>query len=704
MDTRGRTRKPVVLVVEDEAGTRLLVRESLEGRGFALEECTSGEEAIAAFPKLHPDLVLLDVMMDGIDGFATCEAIRALPGGRDVPIVFMTGLDDIESVARAYESGATDFITKPITWLLLSHRIAYILRASSAFQDVAQSERKTRAILDAIPDSMVHLDQGGIVLDLKLAEGKTHWVAAPDAGGKRIHDLLPSDIAEQALRTAADVLRTGAASMFEWERKCEGERHHYETRIVRSGDRDALLIIRDITDRRQAEAEIARLAFYDTLTGLPNRLLFKDRLNQALLDANRYGRQVALMYLDLDRFKRINDTLGHSVGDRLLIAVAERVTTTFRRSDTVGRAGTDSEDITVARQGGDEFTVMLTNVDGAPQVSRIARRLLTALAVPFGIEGHEIFITGSIGIALYPVDGSDTETMQKNADTAMYEAKEHGRNTFQFYTQSMNSLAVQRLLIENHLNKAIERNELLLYYQPQFDLTSGVISGLEALVRWQHSELGMVSPGEFISLAEESGLIVSIGEWVIREACRQGVAWRRQGLPPVRISVNLSPYQLRDPRLAGIIENALRVYGMDPECLELEITEGAIMKNVESALATLNQMRELGVAISIDDFGTGYSSLAQLKRLPMDRLKIDRSFIKDIPQSTDDQAITKVIILIGHNLGMKVLAEGVETRAQMTYLQECGCDEFQGYLFSPPLPAVAVPDFLASPPAIATAD
>jgi diguanylate cyclase (GGDEF)-like protein len=690
--------------VDDEATTRLLVRGSLEGSGFALEECTSGEEAIAVFPTLHPDLVLLDVMMEGIDGFNACKAIRALPGGRDVPIVFMTGLEDVESVARAYESGATDFITKPITWLLLGHRIAYILRASSAFQDVAQSERKTRAILDAIPDSMVHLDQDGTILDAKLAEAKGRWDAAPDQDGKRIHDLLPSDIAEQTLRTTADVLRTGDACVFEWERSFHGNSYHYETRIVRSGDRDALVILRDITDRKRAEAEIARLAFYDTLTGLPNRFLFKDRLDQALLAATRYGRQVALMYLDLDRFKRINDTLGHSIGDRLLIAAAERVTRAFRRSDTVGRPGTDADEITVARQGGDEFMVMLTNVEGAPQVSRIARRVLASLAVPFSIDGHEIFITGSIGIALYPLDGADAETLQKNADTAMYEAKEHGRNTLQFYAQSMNSMAVQRLLIESHLNKAIERNELLLYYQPQWDLMRGVISGLEALVRWQHSELGMVSPNEFISLAEEAGLIVPIGEWVIREACRQGAAWRQQGLPSLRISVNLSTYQLRDPGLPGMIEKALWLHGMDPNCLEIEITEGAIMKNVESALVTMNQMRDLGVTISMDDFGTGYSSLAQLKRFPMHRLKIDRSFIKDIPQSTDDQAITKVIILIGHNLDMKVLAEGVETSAQLKYLQECGCDEFQGYLFSPPLPAVAVPDFLASPPAIPSAD
>jgi diguanylate cyclase (GGDEF)-like protein len=695
-------RKPVILVVDDEASTRLLVRGSLENAGFVLQECTSGEEAIEAFPRLAVDLLLLDVMMDGMDGFAACEAIRALPGGQDIPVVFMTGLDDVESIARAYKAGATDFITKPISWLLLGHRIAYILRASAALGDVTRSERKTRAILNAIPDSMLHLRHDGTVLDLKLAEGKSHWVTERGADRTRLHSVLPSGIAEQILGLTADVLRTGAAREFEWQWSANGDEHHYETRIVRSDDQDALVIIRDVSDRRKAEAEIARLAFYDTLTGLPNRLLFRDRLKQAILEARRYNRQVALLFLDLDRFKRINDTLGHSVGDRLLIAVAERVTSALRRSDTVGRIGTNPEGITVARQGGDEFTIMVTHIDGAPQVSRIASRLLTSLAVPFNIEEHEIFISGSIGIALYPLDGSDTETMQKNADTAMYEAKEHGRNTFQFYTQSMNSMAVQRLLIENHLNKAIEKDQLLLYYQPQVHIPSGCISGFEALIRWQHTDLGLVVPGEFISLAEESGLIVSIGEWVIREACRQGVAWRRQGLPSMRISVNLSTYQLRDPHLAGIIERALRMHGMDPGCLELEITEGAIMKNLEGALVTLNQIRELGVTISIDDFGTGYSSLAQLKRFPVDRLKIDRSFIKDIPQSTDDQAITKVIILIGHNLDMKVLAEGVETPAQLEYLQESECDEFQGYLFSPPLPAVAVPEFLMSPPKIAS--
>ena len=430
-----------------------------------------------------------------------------------------------------------------------------------------------------------------------------------------------------------------------------------------------------IEQRRLAE-QLAYQAQHDALTGLPNRSLFEDRLQQAIALAERSGKRVALFFIDLDRFKQINDTLGHHVGDELLKQVALRLAEQVRRSDTL------------ARMGGDEFTLILGNLKHPADALRIAQKLLTVLSQPFQVRGHEFYVTGSIGISVYPDDGMDTAILQRNADSAMYRAKQRGKNTYQLFKPEMNEAAVERLQLENYLRKALDRLELITYYQPYIDLVTGRVIGTEALLRWQHPELGLVPPGKFIPVAEDSGLIVRIGAWVIEEACRQTKAWQDAGHGPLRVSVNVSPVQFTQIDFVKTVERALLASGLEPCYLELELTEGIVMQDIERAVAYMTELRTLGVRFSIDDFGTGYSSLAYLQKLPIDNLKIDRSFIMNLepghPLSASGLSLVKTIMALAHNLALHVTAEGVETPKQLRFLQETGCDQAQGFLLAKP--------------------
>ncbi|MBI5659280.1 MAG: EAL domain-containing protein [Nitrosomonadales bacterium] len=428
----------------------------------------------------------------------------------------------------------------------------------------------------------------------------------------------------------------------------------------------------------QQNTQIERISRYDPLTGLPNRLSFLDRLDQELAHALRDNRMVAVMFVDLDRFQQINDSFGHPAADRLLHAVAERLKSCVRASDTV------------ARMGGDEFAFVLADIKDAKDAGEIARKILDSLARdPVTVGDNEIFVAASIGISLYPSDGQDSIALIKNADAALYYAKNEGRNNYQYYAAQMNASARQRLTLETELRRALEREEFVLHYQPKVNLASGKISGVEALLRWQSAEHGLVPPGEFITLLEETGLILPVGEWVLRTVCEQARAWKQAGFPATRIAVNLSAMQFRQPDLAGAILEILRRSDLDfcTGSLELELTESMLMRNVDRAITTLGRLREMGVHISIDDFGTGYSSLSYLKRFPINSLKIDQSFVRDISGGSNDRAIVGAIIALGHSLGLQVTAEGVETVEQLDYLRKARCDEMQGYLFSRPVPA-----------------
>lgn len=432
---------------------------------------------------------------------------------------------------------------------------------------------------------------------------------------------------------------------------------------------------RDITKRKQTEERLNYLASFDALTDLPNRTLFYDRLGQATARARWHKRWVAVLFLDLDRFKVINDTLGHAIGDLLLKAAAVRLTGSIREGDTV------------ARLGGDEFVLILDDLAQPQDTSKVAQKILDALSDPFDLEGRELFITASIGIALWPEDGEDPETLLKNADIAMYRAKEQGRNACQLYSPALNAKASERLTLENALRHALEREELLLLYQPKVDLATGKIIGLEALVRWKHPQWGLVSPADFIPLAEETGLIVPIGEWVLWTACAQNKAWQEAGFPPIRIAVNLSARQFNKQNFAEMVARLLGEVGLDPQYLELELTESIIMKNAESTMTMLQELDAMGVELTVDDFGTGYSSLSYLKRFPVHTLKIDRSFVRNLTTDPEDVAIVTAIITLAHTLHLKVIAEAVETVEQLALLRSLECDQMQGYLFSRPLPS-----------------
>jgi len=454
-----------------------------------------------------------------------------------------------------------------------------------------------------------------------------------------------------------------------------------------------VVISHNITELKKSQEKLKTLAYYDSLTSLPNRPLFMDRLEQEIKCARRNRKTMAVFFLDLDEFKKINDTFGHSAGDALLVSVGDRLQDCLRHSDTIGRSSgiisrsREASPGHFSRIGGDEFTLILPNFSDKKYVATVAEKIISIFKEPFQVAGREIFISTSIGIALYPDNGDTVETLLKNADTAMYRAKEAGKNTFQYYSASMNSKAKARIKLENEMRRAIDNQEFLLFYQPQYDIKTGQLVGMESLIRWENKKMGLVSPGEFIPLAEENGMIVPIGEWVIQSACRQGKLWSDQGHGNLHLGVNLSPRQFFDPHLVEKVRFALDSTGFDPHFLEIEITETAMMQDNDKAVQVLNTLKEMGVNISLDDFGTGYSSLSHLKIFHIDTLKIDQTFVLNANFEGRDGAIISAIIDMGHRLEIKVVAEGVETEESLAYLKKKNCHVAQGYLFSKPLPA-----------------
>lgn len=441
---------------------------------------------------------------------------------------------------------------------------------------------------------------------------------------------------------------------------------------------------RDITDRKKAEHDILQLAHYDTLTGLPNRSLFHDRLSQAISQSSRTGSSLAVLFLDLDRFKHVNDAFGHQIGDLLLQEVSRRLKSCVRATDTV------------ARLGGDEFVVILNSLVKCSQAGSVASKIVSAMSHPFQLGGHELYSGVSVGVALFPTDGTDLDTLLKHADIAMYQAKESGRGTFKFFSPDHNEKMVQRMQLEQALRRAIEHQELFLDYQPQIDNATGTVTGVEALVRWNHPQLGLLLPGLFIDIAEDTGLIIPLGEWVLRTACHQARVWQKAGYRQLRMAVNISPRQFQQRGLMPMIDEILQETGCDPKALELELTETTLMDNPDEAAVLLKALKRRGISLAIDDFGTGYSSLSHLKHFPIDRLKIDRSFVNDLTRSPEDSAIVEAIIAMAHRLHLEAVAEGVEHSEQCAILHNWGCTTFQGFLFSHPLPAQEVTDLLAS--------
>ncbi|HJV95014.1 MAG TPA: EAL domain-containing protein, partial [Albitalea sp.] len=541
-------------------------------------------------------------------------------------------------------------------------------------------ENELRAIIEAEPECVKIMSADGILLQMNAAGLAMMEARAEQAIGKPIWQLLMPEHREPYRQLTENVLR-GEKGKLEFEIVgLKGTHRWLETHAVRlvgdgNGAPMLLSVTRDITERKLAERRLSYLAHNDHLTGLPNRMQFIEHLEQAIAEADHNERLVGIVFLDLDRFKYINDSLGHQAGDMLLQELAVRLNGAVRRGDTV------------ARFSGDEFALVLADMAHVDDATRVAQKILDVFKQPFRLSGHELFLTASLGITLYPFDDRDAPGLLRNADVAMYRAKESGRNSYQFYVAEMTAKVTERLSLENDLRSALERGELLLHYQPIADCKTGRLFGMEALLRWNHPSRGLISPLQFIPLAEETGLIVPIGEWVLRAACEQCKAWHKLGYPSLNVAVNLSARQFHRHDLAASIYNILQATGLNPASLTLELTESLIMQQADASIAALRELKARDMRLSVDDFGTGYSSLSYLKRFPIDTLKIDKSFVRDIPGDADDAAIAGAVITMAHSLGLKVVAEGVETAEQLRFLHEHGCDTMQGYYFSRPLPA-----------------
>ena len=532
-------------------------------------------------------------------------------------------------------------------------------RRQHAITGLRRSERKNRALVNAMPDMMLRLSRDGVCLDCKIPRQLPATLMPERMVGKHILESMPTDIGNTLLEHLNKAFATHQIQIFHYSQEAGNKTLDFEARITVGTDDEAMAIMRDVTEQRHMEERIHFLAHFDSLTQLPNRLLFKERLHTAIEHERHQDKTVAVIHMDLDNFKIINDTLGHDAGDLLLQGVAERLQRMLRTSDYITRQPRKEPGAILSRSGGDEFTVLLTGIADAAAAMRAARRILETLSQPFRISGHEIGVTASIGIALFPNDGADAETLIKNADTAMNHAKDEGRNSWRFYTQAMNNTLSRRLTLENRLRRALENKELRLYYQPQVEIASGRIVGVESLMRWTHPDLGTVSPAEFIPIAEDTGLILPIGAWALREACAQNRAWSRLGFD-LRVAVNISGVQFRQPGFVALVRETLRDTGLPARSLEIELTEGVLMRHSKDTLQTLREIKALGVHLSIDDFGTGYSSLSYLKRFPLDTLKIDRSFVCGLPNDSDDAAISSAIIAMAHALKFQVVAEGVK--------------------------------------------
>ena len=558
------------------------------------------------------------------------------------------------------------------------------IERARSHQQLLERQELLTALIDSVPAMICYADCESRVLDIN--QRYAQWLGFPrkEIIGKHVSELMDTELLRVVLPHIATVVAGHEVHYERRQRSQDGRMHDFEVDYVPHFSHDGEVIgyfvmINDATERKRDEELLYFLANHDQLTSLPNRNLLLEHLNMAVAQAARTGERVAALFIDLDRFKNVNDTLGHHFGDALLQQVAQRFRSCLRESDLV------------ARLGGDEYTVMVRPVSDLQEVATCAQKLLSVLGSPFNVDGHELFVTSSIGISIYPDDARDATALLKNADIAMYRAKEQGKNTYQFFSSEATAATFEHLMLETSLRRALERSEFVLHFQPIVDLASGRRTGMETLIRWQHPELGMVSPARFIPLAEETGLIVPIGQWVLEHACRQTKALQEQGFPDLHVSVNLSPRQFRQRDLAQSIAQTLQRVGLRPGCLELEVTEGSVMDNADSSIHTLHQLKSMGVRLSIDDFGTGYSSLSYLKRFPIDSLKVDQSFVRDITSDPDDAAITRAVIALGHSLRLTIVAEGVETQEQLEFLRRHECHQVQGYLLGRPMPANLLP-------------
>ncbi|HLA04609.1 MAG TPA: EAL domain-containing protein [Syntrophales bacterium] len=670
-------------------------------------------QAMARFPSENPNPILR-IARDGTLLYANEACSSLLPDwhlqvGRGVPSMVRdiasqaltsgkTLLHDLEHRGRVYS-----FFVVPIADAGYTNMYGSNITARKrAEEELRLSEERFKRIFEEGPIGMVLVNLNREIVTANEALCRLLGYSAQELVGRNMTDLTYEEDSEKNLSLAIqlstdNIPRAQLEKRYVkkdggivWTKVTAAAIHSKEGRAIYN-----LGIIEDLTESKKAAEKIHVLAYYDSLTGLPNRTFHKELMMRAIDHANRRKEFFATIYIGLDNFQRINDIYGHSKGDLLLKAVADRLANSLRKSDYVASSYEAETTEVVSRVGGDEFIVLAQDLTQAQDAAKTAHRLLGEISEPFDLSGFEAFMTASIGIALYPDDGTDVDDLLKNADTAMGQAKNEGKNNYQFYSASMNSSVLELLTLENDLHRALARNELLLYYQPKVDAATRMITGMEALIRWMHPDKGLISPMQFIPLAEANGLIIPIGKFVIRIVCRQIKTWQAAGCRQMQIALNVSSRQFDQKNFTEVIRGILLDTMISPQCLALEITESTLMRNPEKAIQTLTELKAMGIEIAIDDFGTGYSSLSYLKRLPLDFLKIDMSFVKSLASDPSDQAIVRATISVAHGLNLKTVAEGVETEEQLSFLQEHGCDEIQGYFFSRPLPTDEIPGILA---------
>ena len=677
----------VLLLVEDNPADVRLLREIFHEQTSHNAELTQvetiGEAELYLATNVVPDIILLDLGLPDAQGL---EAIRrARVAAPRVPLVVLTALDDESVAARALQEGVQDYLVKgQIDGRGLLRALRYAVERKNMQEALFEEKERAQVTLNSIGDAVICTDVLGNITFLNpVAERMTDWsregaAGRPMADVFRILDAASRKTTPNAMEIA--VRQNGVMHLS--SNTILMQRHGFEIPIEGSvapiHDREGLatgvvIVFRDLGSTRTMALQMAHLAHHDSLTGLPNRNLLNDRVSQAIALALRNMKKVAVLFLDLDGFKHINDSLGHPIGDRLLQSIAKRLVDSVRSSDTV------------SRQGGDEFVVLLSEVDHSEDVAITVKRLLQVAANPHSIDKHDLHVTACIGVSIYPDDGLDAETLIKNADTAMYQAKENGRQSYQFFKPAMNIRAVERQTIEGGLRRALERQEFALHYQPKINLSTGEVSGAEALIRWTHPTRGLVCPAQFIPVAEDCGLILPIGNWVLREACKQARAWVAEGLPLGTIGVNISAIEFRNEGFLEGVFSILKDTGLDPRFLELELTESVLMKHPESTASVLQALRAKGVRVAVDDFGTGYSSLSYLQKFSIDALKIDQSFVRRITSAPDETSIVTAVISMARSLKLRVVAEGVETLQELEFLQAHQCDEAQGFYFGRPV-------------------
>ncbi len=696
------TKKLTLLIVDDDQDTRKLIERSLSIEQFNFLHAGSGELALEIIEQSSPDLIMLDVIMPGIDGFEVCQLIREQKNGDFIPILIMSSLDDMDSINKAYNAGATDFVIKPFNPTLLHYQIKFLLKAKLTDDKLRSTQQRlvTTQRIAKLGHWAWSFNDNIITWSDEVCQIMGFPTSTKSAGHYEIANKIHLDDVVRVKDLIKSAIQQKTAYQVEHKiilpnNQVRTVLQEAEIFLDKNGNAEKVVgTLQDITNKKISEDKIKSLSYYDKVTGLPNRKLLK-RLLKKYIQRAHAKQSIPVLTITLDRFKLITDSYGHAFGENLIRKIAIRLIRSVKDSAYFVRNDYENifqkpdlkKNITIAHCGGDEFVVLLPEIPEIDDTALVAKNITDGLSKPYLVSGQEIRATASVGISVYPVDGKDPDTLLKSSAIALYHAKRQGGDDYKFYTAKMNARAFKRLTLETHIRKAIDEKQFVLFYQPKISLSTNQLVGMETLLRWKHPELGIISPDEFINIIEKTGLVVALGERIIKAVCEQIKQWEIEGYQLVPVAINLSPVQLRQKDLHLRIGKILKKTKVKAHMIELEITESSLMNNIDKAIAMLKKLRLLGTQISLDDFGTGYSSLTYLKHFPVNSLKIDRSFVENVTNDQDDAAIIKGVTAMAHNMQLEVIAEGIENQQQLTFLKNIGCDYGQGYLFGEPVDA-----------------